>query len=80
MIYKLLHGFVICDTNQLFTMSVNHTRGHKFKLVKPKCNLNCVKFSFSCSNIDAWNYLQSIVVDANTVKNFSTKLDKSRSC
>ena len=51
----------------------NNTRGHIFKLQKPRCNR---QQSFLMRCIDDWNRLPDCVVASHTVLSFKTQLDK----
>jgi hypothetical protein len=45
------------------------------KLVKPRCNLDCRRFSFSNRIINEWNKLSDIDVAYNSVNSFRHKVD-----
>ena len=72
--YKILHEHtkVRCASNIKF--ATNITRGHSFKLCKPKFNLNLRKSSFLVRTIDKWNALPSDIVQCNTVQSFKNCL------
>ena len=50
----------------------NNTRGHIFKLQKPRCNKSLRQQSFPVR----WNRLPDCVVESDTVPSFKTQLDK----
>ena len=55
----------------------NNTRGHSFKLQKPRCNKSFRQQSFPVCCIDDWNRLPDCVVESDTVLSlFKTQLDK----
>ena len=54
----------------------NNTRGHIFKLQKPRCNKSFRQQSFPVRCIDVWNRLPDCVVESDTVLSFKTQLDK----
>ena len=54
----------------------NNTRGHIFKLQKPRCNKKLRQQSFPVRCIDDWNRLPDCVVESDTVLSFKTQLDK----
>ena len=54
----------------------NNTRGHIFKLQKPKCSKSFRKQSFPERCIDDWNRLPDCVVESVTALSFKTQLDK----
>jgi len=44
-----------------------HTRGHKYKLVKPQCSLDVRKYFFANRVVDSWNSLPSYIVSTPIV-------------
>ena len=56
--------------------SYSCTRGHNFKLNKPKCNNNARYFSFACRRIDVWNSLPLNVVSAVSINGFKNGISK----
>ena len=50
------------------------TRGHKYKLKKPRFESNLRKFFFSQRVVNGWNELEEGVVNAGTVDSFKRKL------
>jgi len=75
MIYKITHDIVAIDVNSMFEMSTTCTRGHNFKIVKPKPNVNCFMYSFACRDIQLWNSLPTCTVNARNVSVFKGLLD-----
>ena len=64
-------------TLQMFKWELNTvdlTRGHLFKVLKNRCNLE-IRKHFSKHIINQWNSLPSHVVSAPTVNSFKSKLD-----
>jgi len=59
----------------MFEMSTTCTRGHNFKIVKPKPNVNCFMYSFACRDIQLWNSLPTCTVNARNVSVFKGLLD-----
>ena len=55
----------------------NNTRGHIFKLQKPRCNKSFRQQIFPIRCIDDWNALQDKVLESETVLGFKTQLDKA---
>jgi len=59
--YKLVFGLVKLNTGDFFEFSsVSNTRGHAYKLYKPRCSKVRVYF-FSCRVINVWNSLPDSV-------------------
>ncbi len=77
MIFKIVHKLVAIDFDEFFVLnSYTCTRGHNFKLNKPKCNNNARYFSFACRCIDVWNSLPLNVVSAVTINGFKASISK----
>jgi len=75
MVYKIVHKLIAIDFNEFFALNnFSCTRGHNFKLTKPKCNNNARQFSFACRCINAWNFLPVDVVAAASLKKFKAGL------
>ena len=81
--YDLIHLFKIIahieDTDATkygLEFNDNNTRGHIFKLKKPRCNKSFRQQSFPVCCIDDWNRLPDCVVESDTVLSFKTQLDK----
>ena len=51
------------------------TRGHKYKLKKPRCNKPSTQKFFTYRAINAWNNLPEEVVDAPTLNTLKNRLD-----
>ena len=54
----------------------NCTRGHLFKIVKPRCEKTLRLNSFTVRCINKWNTLSEDIVCSDTVFKFKTRLDK----
>ena len=77
MIFKIVHKLVAIDFDEFFVLSnYSCTRGHNFKLNKPKCNKNARYFSFACRCIDVWNSLPLNVVSAVSINGFKSSISK----
>lgn len=77
LMYKCLFCSIALEPEIMFTVSdnVHNTRGHRFKLVKPSCRLNCRLNNFTCRNIDIWNSLSQTVFINSTLANFKSRLN-----
>ena len=51
------------------------TRGHNYKLVKPRSRLNIRKFSFGHRVVDHWNSLPWEVVNSVSLDQFKARID-----
>ena len=75
MMFKMLNNGVDTEFCEFFRLNTNRiTRGHCFKLAKPRSSVNARDFSFACRRIDCWNLLPETVVKANTVNVFKKRL------
>ena len=77
MVYQVLHDGVDMDAAKLFTIAEDRsTRGHQWKLAKPRANSRVRRNAFSVRIINEWNALPSAVVAAPSVNAFKARLDK----
>ena len=75
--FKILHKIEDIPSERFFTIVSNpSTRGHNFKLEKPRCRTSFGLQHFSQRIINDWNALPSYVVNAKDVNDFKSKLDK----
>src|SRR5664279_3673533 len=81
-IYKILTGKEGLDYQKFFklTSTGHELRGHRLKLFKPRCRLDCRRYSFSQRAVDDWNNLPSDVVESTSVNMFKNRLDKHWDC
>ena len=78
-VYKIMSGKYDPEISNIFQHQEqeNHnTRGHKYKLFKPRCRLNIRKNSFCIRVVNMWNNLSENVVTANTLLTFERRLDR----
>ena len=58
LVYKILHGKCAIGIDEIFVLNeASSTRGHPFKLFKPRSRSECRKRFFSLRVINAWNSL-----------------------
>ena len=72
--WKIFHGKCYIKPAQLFTLSTATTRGHKYKIFKPRIRTEARKRSFAYRVITPWNNLPADVVTAQTLTRFKTLL------
>lgn len=73
--FKILNKYVDLDSTKFFKLSTNtHTRGHQFKLILPKSNLNCHKYFFKTRVVPIWNNLSNASVNCSSVTSFKNKI------
>ena len=75
LLYQILHGLVEVDQGLLELPTELRTRGHGFKLSKPRAtSLPRRQFS-SVRTINKWNSLPASVVAAGNINSFKSRLD-----
>ena len=74
-VFKIIHGLVDADSDQFFEYSNSITRGHSFKLRKPKCRTNIRLNFFSNRVIDIWNALPDNVLASKTLTVFKSRIN-----
>ena len=75
--YKIVRDIDIVDKDKLLTIVTDtRTRGHKYKLFKRRSGLNICKNVFSNRVVNTWNNLPGSVVEAPSVNNFKSRLNK----
>ena len=74
-VYKYLHGDVSSHACLFQLSSITFTRGHKFKLLKPRA-LTFLQLKFFTQRvIEHWNLLPDFVVSAPSLNCFKNRLD-----
>ena len=75
--YKILNKLDDLNPDSFFKMAEgSRTRGHSFKIVKPRARLDIRKYSFSNRIVNSWNSLSEDVVLAGSINTFKNRLDK----
>jgi len=73
---KIVFGIVHISSDDLFTFStVAHTRGHGYKLYKPRCVSSVRRNFFVERIINVWNFL-SHTVDFSSLSKFKRSLNR----
>ena len=76
-VFKTLKGIDRVNYKNYFEMqNSSRTRGHSYKLVKKRSNLDIRKYFFSQRIVNEWNNLPQVVVDAESVNSFKNRLDE----
>ena len=74
--FKIISGKDNIRTDTFFEVDRNSvTRGHNYKLVKPRSRLNIRKFSFGHRVVDHWNSLPWEVVNSVSLNQFKARID-----
>ena len=75
-VYQLLHGRLDLDPRIFLNTAVaRDTRGHPWKLVKPRAASRIRRNAFSVRVVNDWNSLPPTVVNADTLNQFKNRLD-----
>ena len=74
--YKVITNKVNVNKDHFFQFSSTRTRGHQYKLRKPKSTKLVRSHCFSVRVIDDWNSLPQDVVQVGTVNQFKNKVDE----
>ena len=76
-VYQLFHGGLNINPETFLTKSrVRHTRGHPWKLEKPRARSLTRRNTFSARIVNDWNSLPTDVVSAGTLNQFKARLDR----
>lgn len=75
--FKIISGKENLDKEIFFRFDKDSiTRGHNYKLIKPRSNLNARKFSFGHRVVDEWNNLPWEVVNSGNMNQFKARIDR----
>ena len=74
--FKIIKGYEDVSCERFFTISRNITRGHTYKLLKPRCNTSFRLRQFSQRIINDWNNLPAEVVLSKSVDMFKVNIDR----
>ena len=75
--FKIFSGLSDLPIVELFDPSTSRTRGHRFKLAKPRARLRLRASSFSHRVVDHWNALPDELFNVTTVEGFKRGLDRA---
>ena len=77
MVWKIFHNLSAIKPCDLFCLCPNVvTRGHPYKIARPRCRLDVRCRYFSVRVIPTWNSLQAATVSAQTLDQFKRYLHK----
>ena len=71
-----MHGYEDIKPEKFFEFNDNCTRGHIFRIIKPRSQKNLRLNSFPVLCINKWNMLSEEIVCSDTVMKFKMRLDK----
>ena len=76
MVYQLIHGGMDIPSEKFLSMNNSQlTRGHPWKLHKPRARALIRRNAFSSHIVNDWNLLPDEVVSADSVNKFKNRLD-----
>ena len=74
--YQLFHGGIDANPEDLFTLAKDSTtRGHPFKVLKPRADSRVRRSVLSVRAVNAWNALPTTVVCAPSITSFKANID-----
>ena len=77
LMFKLMHGLLGMPKEAYFrNPPVGSTRGHRFKVAKPRAVSRVRRNQFAVRTVTDWNSLPSWVVDAPSTDAFKNRIDK----
>ena len=76
-IFRILKGFDKLDAFKFFQIADgSRTRGHKLKISKQRCHTRLRQNAFSIRSVNNWNALPDEAVNASTINQFKSALEK----
>ena len=76
-IFKILKGFDNVNPSKFFQLATDSkTRGHNFKIVKQRFRTRLGQHTFSIRSVNNWNALPTEVVNATTINQFKSSLER----
>ena len=76
-IFRMLKGYDKVDASRFFKLAQGSTtRGHNFKIVKQRFHTRLRQYAFSIRSVNNWNSLPKEVVNATTVNQFKSSLER----
>ena len=67
---KSWNGYEGLDKLEFFRLNPRISRGHKFKLIKPRARLDIKKYCFSHRVVEHWNNLPAMAVESDSINCF----------
>ena len=79
--FKIFNNLSVISPSDLFVLSpTTHTRGHRFKILKPHVSLESRRRFFSVRCVDLWNSLPDQLVGCGSVDAFKSGLHDVLGC
>ena len=74
--YQIFNGGLDIQPEKFFTLAPPGTRDHSMKLSKPQAQSCVRRYAFAVRTINDWNRLPPSVIQASSVNQFKSRLDK----
>ena len=75
-VYRIVNQIDNINLETFFTLNTHSTRGHAWKLNKPRANSKIRQNTFSVRVINDWNALEEEVVLSPSINSFKNALEK----
>ena len=75
LVYQLLHAGIDVHPGIFFDQATGSTRGHKWKLKKPRAESRIRRNAFATRVVNDWNSLPPSVVESHSLNAFKSNLD-----
>ena len=75
-VFKIFNGYEGLDKLEFFRLNPRISRGHKFKIIKPRARLDIKKYSFSHRVVEHWNNLPAMAVESDSINCFKGHVDR----
>ena len=74
-VYRIIRKIDNLDMSHFFELSQSNTRGHRYKLKKPRVITTQRQHSFAMRIINDWNKLKDETVASTSINMFKTRLE-----
>ena len=74
-VFQIIHGGVDLSPSDFFVLAPDRTRGHAWKIKKPRAESRPRRQAFSARVVNDWNSLPPSVVGAVSIIHFKSRLD-----
>ena len=75
-VYRILTEIDNVQIDQSIQIEKTSTRGHKFKIFKPRCKTNVKKNTLAYRAVNEWNALSNDVIEVENINQFKSKLEE----
>ena len=75
-VFRILTEIDNVQIDQSIQIEKTSTRGHKFKIFKPRCKTNVKKNTLAYRAVNEWNVLSNDIIEAENINQFKSKLEE----